>query len=168
MKMEMPVLATEVGKVMALHCSPNQQVGVGDILLSLSSENKVDTNETSSSFPRSTQVSVPLYPKDVSREESSVLQDVIFTVLKGYACEESIFEEICTLFEQKVFDDVTDFSAWSWIFDALEAFADIGIVMDRNILLETSGELSMPKDLAFLTVVEIQTVKKVQLLHFVP
>ena len=131
-----------------MHCLPNQQVSVGDVLISLQSQSNDGAEEQKSSFPESTQPPIPSCAKDVQKEHSAVLEGVAFTILKGYACEESVFEQVRDLFENG-FEEVTDFSLWAWIVDALDAFADIGIVMDRNILLETSGELSMPADLAF-------------------
>ena len=139
---------------------------VGDVLISLQSQSNDGAEEQKSSFPESTQPPIPSCAKDVQKEHSAVLEGVAFTILKGYACEESVFEQVRDLFENG-FEGVTDFSLWAWIVDALDAFADIGIVMDRNILLETSGELSMPADLAFLSfAVEAPMVKQEPLLPY--
>ena len=82
MKMEMPLLSTEVGIVSGLHCLPNQQVSVGDVLISLQSQVMM-APKSKSHFPESTQPPIPSCAKDVQKEHSAVLEGVAFTILKA-------------------------------------------------------------------------------------
>ena len=43
-----------------------------------------------------------------------------------------------TFFAQD-FSRVRNFRLWHWLTDALELFGDVGLLMDRNTLLEKEG-----------------------------
>ena len=68
----------------------------------------------------------------------------------GYDVSSTDCKRIESLFDQD-FSNVELPERWLPIMEALEIFADVSVILDRNILLHGESESAMPADVAHFT-----------------
>jgi len=173
MKMEMPVVASESGRVKSVNILVNQQIKVGDVLFELEAVEDVggETSNAPKSLPEYSpsvlqSLSVNSNANEVLNELNPssmkvLLQDImdsVSSIVQGFDYSISELNTIIQILKHpKWLSNVKESSDLDKIFTTLEMFNDVIAVTDRNQFVSSAGESSVPLDMLFAEYCRLQS-----------